>query len=99
MPSRRRSDHDSVEDDRVALDVVARIERLIHPGDLKPGNVRTVDLCQRRISGAGVIAMRTMPGEEGFPLGKTIGRRQFLERGWRYHLVKRQSLACLGILH
>ena len=84
------SEHNTVHNDGVALNIVARIERVIGPGDLEIGNVLPINLVERRVARAAVVAMRSVPGKECLALRTTVCGRQFFGPGGRNDLVQRQ---------
>jgi len=73
--SRRGREHGVADDDRIALNIVAAIARMVNPGDLKIGDVLAIDLIQSGVARPAVVTMGTMPGEESFAVRTAIGRR------------------------
>src|SRR5258706_15167216 len=60
-------------------------------------NILGIELLQREVAHSAVIAMRTMPGQECFGFGITIGGRQFVRLGGGCDFIQRQLLPLLCI--
>src|SRR5688500_3931320 len=56
---RRRRVEDSVDDDGIALHlgVLEGIAAVVGPGDLKPADIRAIDLCERRVAAIALAAV------------------------------------------